>query len=498
VLGRPVSLDDNYCDLEGDSMTAWRIVSLARAEGVSITIRQLFTTSSLAELAEVATDIAQPAAQPVPASEPAQPQDVPLSPIQRWFFDQSFSEPEHWHQAVLVRVPSADDARLEAALQAVVERHDAFAYRYHLVEGSWVQRYEPGSRRLALRRLLAQQPWTVQRIVESAAPAADRQAPLESGPLAAATIFSSPGEPSFVLLAAHHLIIDITSWHVLLEDLQQALQQTGPVQLPPVASASYASWSRWLNSDSSALPDRPWVEIPDRTAAQPIEAAQPIANGTEGQAQLESISVELPPALLSQAREAGGNRFMEAAAAAALIRALTAVGADPSVRIDLENHGRDTPAELDVSGTVGWFTAIRPVVVHRALEIEARELAAAVQRGLEQCSPQSFGRWLAGDPQRSSQLPAAQAVLNVLGASGSVFGHGAGSQDQERLAPLPLDLGYGRGAANQRPYPLEVFADLDPSQVSFSVRYDPGRWPQRSVRQLLDLLAIEFPGAFES
>lgn len=502
VLGRPVALQDNYFDLGGDSMTALRIISLARAEGVSVTARQLFTTPSLAALAGLATDLAppEPAAQQVmPAVQQAKAVSVPLSPMQRWFFAQDFEEPEQWHQAVLLQVPAGDDAGLDAALQAVVDRHEVFAYRYSLVEGAWVQRLEPDACRLTLRRCVAELPWTPERIVESAATAVDPPASLASGPLAEATIFSSPGEPSFVLFAIHHLIIDIASWHVLLGDLRQALRPTGSGELQPVSSASYANWTSWLESGPDGVADRPWVEIPDggTRAGTAAEPAAPPARGTEGGAELESITLDLPPALAARTREAGGNRFLEAVAVAALARSWAAVTGDRTVRIDVENHGRDTPADLDVSGTVGWFTAIRPVVVSAPLTLEVPTLAAAVQQGLDKGHPHDFGRWSKGGAGRPGGLPAPQAVLNVLGASGSVFGNRPQAGD-ELLVSVPLPLGYGRGAGNHRAYELEVFADLDPARVCFSVRYDPDRWTQQSVRRLLDSLATEFPDAFES
>jgi aryl carrier-like protein len=494
ALGRPVALQDNYFDLGGDSMTALRIISLARAEGVSVTARQLFTTPSLAALAGVATDLAPPE----PAAQQVTPASVALSPMQRWFFDQGFEEPERWHQAVLLQVAAEDDAGLDAALQAVVDRHDVFGYRYSLVEGSWVQRLEPDACRLTLRRCVAESPWTAERIVESAAAAADPPASLSSGPLAEATIFSSPGEPSFVLFAVHHLIIDIASWHVLLGDLRQALHPTGSGGLQPVSSAGYASWSSWLES-GPGVADRPWVEVPHRDPSADdgavAEPATPPARGTEGEAEVESITLDLPPALAARTREAGGNRFLEAVAVAALARSWAAVTADRTVRIDVENHGRDTPADLDVSGTVGWFTAIRPVVVSDPLTLELPALSAAVQQGLDSGHPHDFGRWSNGGAGRSGRLPAPQAVLNVLGASGSVFGRSA-PQAQELLTSVPLPLGYGRGAGNHRAYELEVFADIDPVRVCLSVRHDPGRWTHQSVRRLLDSLATEFAGAF--
>ncbi|MFM0320801.1 condensation domain-containing protein, partial [Paraburkholderia nemoris] len=56
---------------------------------------------------------------------------VPLTPIQRSFFERFEAAPSHWNQAVLLRVRGGlEVAVLERALQALVARHDALRLRF--------------------------------------------------------------------------------------------------------------------------------------------------------------------------------------------------------------------------------------------------------------------------------------------------------------------------------------------------------------------------------
>ena len=50
---------------------------------------------------------------------------VELTPIQRWFFEQGFAEPQHFNQARIVAYPaSITRSDIETALADLVQHHD--------------------------------------------------------------------------------------------------------------------------------------------------------------------------------------------------------------------------------------------------------------------------------------------------------------------------------------------------------------------------------------
>ena len=56
---------------------------------------------------------------------------VALLPIQEWFFKNDFAEPDHWNQSFLIKVESSLDInRLQHAVKALINQHDAFRLRY--------------------------------------------------------------------------------------------------------------------------------------------------------------------------------------------------------------------------------------------------------------------------------------------------------------------------------------------------------------------------------
>ena len=135
VLGlERVGVHDNFFELGGDSILTLQLVARAREAGLHLTTRQLFQNQTVAVLAEVAE--ASVEAQEVHAVRGP----VPLTPIQRWFFEQDFGDAQHWNQAVMMATDEPlDGAALEGAVNRVVAHHDALAMRFEHGPEGWRQ-----------------------------------------------------------------------------------------------------------------------------------------------------------------------------------------------------------------------------------------------------------------------------------------------------------------------------------------------------------------------
>ena len=93
-----IGVHDNFFELGGDSILSIQVISLARREGLKLTPKLLFAHQTIAELAAVTS-----AASEGPKEE-AGSGDVPLTPIQHWFFEQNLDESQHYNQAFLFEV----------------------------------------------------------------------------------------------------------------------------------------------------------------------------------------------------------------------------------------------------------------------------------------------------------------------------------------------------------------------------------------------------------
>ncbi|KDB53387.1 hypothetical protein X805_09720 [Sphaerotilus natans subsp. natans DSM 6575] len=372
-----LGVTDNFFQVGGDSILSIQIVSRARAAGLHLKPRDLFQHQTIAELAAIAQPEAQAGGAVVgerlPASGP-----LPLTPIQRRFFAQEWAEPQHFNQAMLLELdPQTDPDTLEAALRVLVDHHEALRTRFvRAADGHWqadiaaIDPARPGAG-LVLERAdfsaLAEADWT--EALRERASACQQGMDLAAGRLVRA-LWIERGARRLLLLAIHHLVVDGVSWRLLLDDLPTACDAVGRRAVPvlPARTLSFADWARQLQQDGpAAVADERayWAGIAaGGVPALPIDHM----SGPDDQASAESVTTRLDPAdtaaLLHQAPAAWQTRINDLLLAA-LLRAWRRWSGQRELLLSLEGHGRedvfDGRHDVDVSRTVGWFTAIFPV-----------------------------------------------------------------------------------------------------------------------------------------
>ena len=174
-----------------------------------------------------------------------------------------------------------------------------------------------------------------------------------------------------LVLIVHHLVVDGVSWRILLEDLNIAwaqLRSAQPIALP-AGGTSFARWSALLaeyaHSPEVVAQADVWRQVAATPAALP--AVQPALDtfATAGRLSV-SLDVETTRMLLGEvpaAFHAGVQDILLIAFGLAAAE-FSGTGGAPIV-IDVEGHGRaeELSTDVDLSRTVGWFTALYPVAL---------------------------------------------------------------------------------------------------------------------------------------
>ena len=372
ILGRDVGREDHFFELGGDSIQAIQVVARARAAGLEITPAEVFEHPVLADLARRVAD--RPAARP--AAEPVERDgEVPLTPIQRWFFARVTTDPHHWNLplTLAVRAP-LDPGVVERALGELAVRHDALRLSFARdANGAWRQRLaaprDARAPRLERFDLAGLSPQDTAREVERIAATLQAGLDLAREPLMRAAWFTRGGRPPLLLLVFHHLIMDAVSARIVIEDLERACL-AAPGGEPPVLaprSAPFSSWARALEAAAAAGVFEPERE---RWSAALSAAPAPLPRDLDSAADEESgrnavtlrLDADATRRLLHDA-PAAWRAAAEDLVLAAFARALARWSGSPRVRIDLESHGRETGRVdgLDLSRTVGWFTSLAPL-----------------------------------------------------------------------------------------------------------------------------------------
>ncbi|EEM96244.1 non-ribosomal peptide synthetase [Bacillus thuringiensis] len=369
VLGvKKVGIYDNFFEIGGDSILSIQIISQASQVGLKLTPKQMFECPTIAELAQVAIET-----QGVQAEQGIVIGDVPLTPIQCWFFEQEHPHLEHWNQSMLLRVKERLDVKLlEGAILNLLKHHDALRFRYEqLPNGTWRQRNE-GTDELSVlhvvkRNQVNEKEWNT--IIQEEMNINQASFNLFTGPLMRVVYFEDNlTENDRIFWVIHHLVVDGVSWRILLEDLQTVynqMKQGQEVRLP-AKSTAFKDWSERLQtySDSGISKEVQdyWNEQVEKETMK-IPMDYPIQETTEELIDqvTRTLGIEETHELLHEVPVTHKTRIDEVLLTA-LGQAIVDCTNQQTVSIHLEGHGREEVIEgIDLSRTVGWFTSIYPV-----------------------------------------------------------------------------------------------------------------------------------------
>ncbi|GDY58164.1 hypothetical protein SVIO_087870 [Streptomyces violaceusniger] len=383
VLGlERVGAEDGFYDLGGDSISTIQLVSRARAAGLVITPADVFahkTVARLAHTATPATDAARDQAADVPVGE------VTPTPIMEWLREQG-GPVDGFCQAMLMTTPAgAGTPQLADVLRALTDHHDALRLRLaDRPDGAWSPEVATvGTVRAAqrVRRIETTDGQPPEGLLAEQFTAARGRLDPRAGVMWQAVHFDAgPRHQGRLLLVIHHLAVDGVSWRILLPDLEAAWAAVTAVGAAAERSVEWqpvgTSFRRWAallaaEADTEAREGelRHWEEV--QADVRPVVAGRTGGRGTFGTA--GNMALPMPgedtEPLLTRvpgAFHAGVHDVLLAAFAVALDtwRERHGLGAACGpVVVDVEGHGRSHPLaeEVDLSRTVGWFTALYPV-----------------------------------------------------------------------------------------------------------------------------------------
>ncbi|MBX3413398.1 MAG: amino acid adenylation domain-containing protein [Pirellulales bacterium] len=492
VLGiERVGVHDNFFELGGDSIRTIQVVARAGAQGLRLTPKQCLERQTIAELAPVVGLAPAVLAEQGPVVGP-----VPLLPIQHEFFSLELADAQHFNQSVLLEVdPALSSEVLATALRLLGEHHDALRMRYERQpDGSWRQRGLPTEAAPMLERVesTAIDVTEIVAAVDAAAAAIQAGLDLARGPIARFVYFDRGASQSArLLIVVHHLAIDAVSWRIVLEDLNLLCGQLQRGQAPvlPPKTTSYRDWSDRLReyaaSHEIAEEAASWLSTAAENRRLPCESSER-TNTVESSATVRvALDADMTQALLTDAQLAYRTRPQDLLLAA-LAHVLTDFTGDHAVRLHLEGHGRETAAEdLDLSRTVGWFTALYPVVLRLPATNSPGDLIRETKEQLRQIRNGGLGyglwRWLSHDDTVRATLAAAQRpeiCFNYLGQ----FDHLVA--DEALLRPVDEPHGADHGPRNERAHLWEINAYVHQGALQIAWTYGTGHHRRETIERL--------------
>ncbi|MFF8503803.1 amino acid adenylation domain-containing protein [Streptomyces anulatus] len=356
-----IGIHDNFFTHGGDSIRAILLVNRCRALGLQIGLRTLLDAPTVAGLIRAAK-----AAGPAKASRRTAPARTKPTPVMAELLA-SRQNIDDFSQVVVVEMPRTPAEVIHRAWSAVTARHGVLRSRLvtpgddpgqaylETVTGEGVTHFtlaETDSADLA-------------GAVESAVSGLRPSAGLMSG---LRTVHRSGAPAQHLVVAVHHLAVDLISWHLLLAELADAVRGDLPAG---TSDSTFAHWSELLHEEATGeetVADAAlWTNVlrPGEDIVARLFPEERRAGATfEHEVALPSEVTAPLMAMTEQRRLPLGHLALQAlgAALAAELADAEAPLSVYSLLVELESHGRSTRrgTDLDLAGAVGWFTSLFP------------------------------------------------------------------------------------------------------------------------------------------
>jgi len=494
VLGvKQVGIQDNFFELGGDSILSIQVISRANQSGLRLTPKQLFQYPTIEGLASVAGS-----AKPIHADQGSVEGQIPLTPIQHWFFDLGLADPDHWNQSILVDVhQSLVQDLLRQTVVKLCEHHDALRITFTQHQENWIQMNanELNSIPFDWFDISASTESEQGYILDKEINKVQSSFNLKTGPLLRIAYFDCGDQRNDMLLMVfHHQVIDGVSWRIILEDFQtiyQQLQQSTEVRLPP-KTTSFKYWSERLEkyaNSNEVLEDRSyWL---DNYSIENDQLPVDLSNGENNEASADifqtSLNVSETHALLRDVPTVYGTN-MNDHLLMALSKTLTNWSGSKSLLIDLEGHGReDIFEDVDLSRTVGWFTTVYPVNISSNAGINPGDELINIKEQMRKIPNNGFSfgllRYCSKDDDIYNDfqaLPEAEISFNYLG-----------QVDQAIPETSPFTLaeeskGFERSPRNNRRYKLIISAHISQGRLKVNWSYSRNMYKRETIEKLSD------------
>jgi amino acid adenylation domain-containing protein len=353
-----IGLDDSFFQLGGDSITAMQISSTARSLRINLPTSEILHKKTIGWLSQNLPSNSNKISKG-PTIELFD-HGFGLSPIQTMYFQvqpegRACIDQNCYLQLVGTRTTAA---QLSDALRTLTERHSMLRGRFKQdFDGVWEQ-YVPTSTNssFVIQHVESNEPTATTKAITQSRASLD----IENGHVLAAVLIDKE-DTQFLFLTIHHLVVDLVSWRILLQELEDLLLSRS---LLPEPMLNFQAWlalqNEYVATKMGAGDLVPYETQPNQLSYWGLEPNIPLSNFTV--TENFDLDAQTTDSLLGSCNEAFQTRPLELMIAA-LAHSFSVVFPDRAPpTIFNETHGRETwDDEIDLSRTVGWFTSMFPI-----------------------------------------------------------------------------------------------------------------------------------------
>lgn len=484
-----IGIHDNFFELGGDSIITIQVVSRMKRAGVQLKPADLFQHQTIKNIAD---HISNQQVIKVKAETGILAGAVGLLPIQKWFFETEFTQRSHFNQAVLFKIAKKIPVETLAILvEKIVAHHDSLRFVYSPSDEGWIQEYSDKKRELIIHEAKTIDEGSLSLEIRKCCQEYQESLAIEEGILYKFVLIKTPNEDidNRFFIVIHHLAIDGVSWRILIEHLElglEALLANDDVDFG-IKSSSYRDWQQALMTYAETeqlnaqLPY--WQQVMNNRSTLPTDKNSSISIVGDLQNYESSLNKSLTKSLLN-ANQAYGTEINDLLLAALAQTIVDWTGAK-MVGIGLEGHGREEISpDIDLSGTVGWYTSLYPISLEVDKEIQTGDLIQSIKEQLRSIPEKGIGfgvlRYLHPSEEVRNSLAgqATEIIFNYLGQFDNVLTDDALFREANELTGNDISEDYPVRSK------LEILSSIADGQLSVSWKFSGEQYFKETISQL--------------
>ncbi|SEV87472.1 non-ribosomal peptide synthase domain TIGR01720/amino acid adenylation domain-containing protein/natural product biosynthesis luciferase-like monooxygenase domain-containing protein [Chitinophaga sp. YR573] len=479
-----IGIHDNFFELGGDSIISIQVVSRANRHGLTLQPQHIFECQTIAGLS---LKLKQHSILTAGEQEILKGK-AGLAPIQHRFLDIDYPGRSHYNQSQLLTIPKYISAsHIATAVNTLILHHDALRFCYRYEEGNWSQEYGEQTEIFFEEQLQQTTPDKLEELISSTCRHYQQSLNIEKGILIKTVLLHMPDHDDHnrLFIVIHHLAVDGVSWRILLEQLNSLLKnlETSPGR----KTNSYREWTSALTvyAQNPVVVDQLpyWQSVTAAYKALPVDikgSDNLITTAAERHTHRVELSSILTTSLLHEIHHAYGTEINDVLLSALALTLQEQMGMSRVV-IGLEGHGRQSiPGITDITGTVGWFTNIYPVLLETQENITPTDLLSSIKEQLRSIPQKGIGYGLLKYLHQADTLTGTHwdLVFNYLGQLDNVVSGDA------LIGPATGNTADNIGASFPFTGKLDVNSIVSNGRLQVDWNYAPAQYTPDTISSL--------------
>jgi len=476
-----ISINDNFFELGGDSIIGMQIAYKSAELGISLEINDVFNYPTIKQLALKVKE---------QSSETHQEYSIDgsqdLAPIQKSLFAEVGTKYNHWAQSILLKTNRGLDQNIVVTatnkiLENIKELNVIFTGERNI--WSWEYSDHHSSKIQSVELNGAAQEDHLNEIKEYANECY-KKLDIENGPLYYGCCFAHKGEAKYLLLVAHHLIVDAYSWRMISDDIDKKIEKEDVIH----RSTSYHEWVEFLNqwSNTNKMEDEysHWFHYLLENEYKKLYVDHNLGENIEATSHkmTKKLSEDFHKKLIDYARS---NSLDSKFALYTIILIGLKQYFQTSHLLHFEGHGREA-ADLEfkksITETIGWFTSIFPYVNDLDITRDFTDLAMEIQNHFRNIPYNGAGYYLAkynkDDNNKLFFLDQSEILVSYLGVL-----------DNFKLSNfelLSVSVGDQHDSRAKRQYLIEIDFYIHNESLYIDLKYSSNHFREESIMDLIE------------